>query len=156
MVASPPSQTDWVLFIKRIVSLTLRRPPLHTHTLGEGWAENPPRAAPGIRVSPSVRPGALSMTAHFGARVRVTEALTSYKIAACQIRPLEQSAIRAPTCSWRKLTLTAMGGANETSKCERCPENGRLHVCVRTCVQGGGGSARTAGRAAGRPVDTCR
>lgn len=52
----------------------------------------------------------------------VTKPLTSNKNHACQVRLLRQSAITPLTCSSWKLMLTVMDGANETSKCERCPE----------------------------------
>lgn len=52
--------------------------------------------------------------------VCVTKPLTSNKDPACQIRLLEQSVVTPLTCCLRKLMLTVMDGANETSKCERC------------------------------------
>lgn len=62
--------------------------------------------------------------------VCVAKLLTSYKIPACQMRLLQQSAITPLTCSSWKPTLTVMDGANETSKCERRPKK-RICASVR-------------------------
>lgn len=62
--------------------------------------------------------------------VCVTKPLTSNKNSACQIQLLEQSAITQLTCSLWELMLTVMDGANETSKCERCPEEHIMQACM--------------------------
>lgn len=78
-------------------------------TLGGGGEPRWPRPsdAPDVRASvclgPSGRVRLALLTVGFGAHVHVTETLTSNKIPACQTRLQKQSAIKALTCSWRKL-----------------------------------------------------
>lgn len=100
---------------------------------------------------------AASLSGHTASvSVCFAKAMTSYKIPTCQIRLLEQSAIKAFTCSGRKLALTAMEGANEASEGERYPETGGGTCEGNMGVCEGRGSARTADQAAGTLVDTCR
>ena len=68
--------------------------------------------------------------------MRVTETLTSNKIPACQIRLLKQSAIKALTCSRRK--LTAMEAVNDTSKSERSPKETHIWATARVRQTGSG------------------